>query len=293
MTLCGFNCGACPFAYICIPMAVGAVIVWKQYAESAMQKKRFASQVSFLFISNLAFLVGSTGLIYTYFYCWEAPLAAMACPIGILEHAAIDLNLTLGVYLAGFVGLVSVVFGRAACGWACPIGFLQDMIGVKDTVKSRLARRIDRHGRWLKWIILAAIAPISYVTGLMAFTEICPIGGLTATYPTLALDPSAYTYSAFFYPKMLALAGFFILAVLLIRGWCRHLCPIGAMMAPFNHVSLLQLRVDHDNCIHCGRCADICPMDVDMPEHPASAECVRCGRCVEVCPVDVITLGFT
>lgn len=237
--------------------------------------------------------MGSTGLVYTYFYCWEAPLAAMACPIGILEHAAIDLNLMLGVYLAGFVALVSMVFGRAACGWACPIGFLQDMIGVKDTIRSRLGQKIDRHGRWLKWGILAAIAPLSYLTGLMAFTEICPIGGLTATLPTLALDPAAYTFSAFFYPKMLFLVGFFVLAVLLIRGWCRHLCPIGAMMAPFNHVSLLQLRVDHDSCIHCGRCAAICPMDVDMPEHPASAECIRCGRCVEVCPVDVISLGFT
>ena len=290
--ICNFNCASCPLAYMCVPMAIGAAVVWKRYSSSPMQKKRFASQLAFLFLSNTAFLVGSTGFIYTYFYCWEAPLAAMACPIGILEHAAIEHSLTLLIYLAGTIILVSMIFGRAACGWACPIGFMQDILGGKKAKNER--RKVwDKKFRYLKYVILILIAPVSYITGTMAYTNICPVGGLTATIPALILHPHGYTFGTYFVPKMTFVAGLLVLAVLLSRGWCRHLCPVGAMMAPFNKVSLLQLKVDMDKCIHCGKCEAVCPMDIKMPEDNRSPECIRCGKCVSVCPVSAIKLGFT
>ncbi len=291
MPVCNFNCAACPMAYMCIPMTIGAVVVWKRYASSPMQKKRFASQLSFLFLANTAFLVGSTGFIYTFFYCWEAPLAAMACPIGILEHAAIEHSLTLLIYLGGTIALVSMIFGRAACGWACPIGFMQDILGGKKA-KNEKRKKLDKKMRYLKYVILLVIAPVSYITGTMAYTNICPVGGLTATIPALILDPHGYTFGTYFIPKMTFVVGMIVLASLLSRGWCRHLCPVGAMMAPFNKVSILQLKVDFDKCIHCGKCEAICPMDIKMPEDNKSMECVRCGKCVSVCPVNAITLGF-
>jgi ferredoxin len=47
-----------------------------------------------------------------------------------------------------------------------------------------------------------------------------------------------------------------------------------------------------DDCINCGACADVCPVDaisekgelhvVDQPT------CTDCGACDEVCPVDAI-----
>ncbi|HDS58675.1 MAG TPA: 4Fe-4S binding protein [Thermoplasmatales archaeon] len=293
MAVCGFNCGACPFAYLCVPLAVGAVFAWKRYARSPLQKKRFVSQLSFLFITNAAFLVGSTGLIYTYFYCWESPVAAMACPIGILEHASIELNWMLAVYLLGTIALVCMVFGRAACGWACPIGFLQDMLGMRRKIKSEKAQRADQRMRPLKYAILLLIPPVCYVTADMAYTNLCPVGGLTATLPALALDPGGYTLGVYFVPKMLFLGGFFVLIVMLTRGWCRHLCPVGAMMAPFGKVSLLQLTVDMDKCTHCGACKNVCPMDINLPEDHASTECIRCGQCVSYCPAGALHLGFT
>lgn len=290
MVLCNFNCPACPFAYLCIPLVIGAFIAWRKYYASSLQKKRLISQISFLFISNTAFLVGSTGFIYSYFYCWEAPLAAMACPIGILEHAVLENSILLLIYLIGFIAFVSMIFGRAACGWACPIGFLQDLCRGRKKIKHA---EEDKKTRWLKYVILFLIPPACYATGTMAYTNICPIGGLTATLPTLVIDPASYTFSEFFVPKMIFLVGFFILIFLLSRGWCRHLCPIGAMMAPFNKISLLQLRVDDDACIHCGKCKEVCPMGIDMPEKRKSNECVRCGICVVNCPVDAISLTFT
>jgi len=293
MAVCGFNCGACPFAYLCIPLAIGAIFALKRYAKSPLQKKRFVCQLSFLFLSNTAFLVGSSGFIYTYFYCWEAPVATMACPIGILEHAAIELNWMLAVYLVGTIALVCMVFGRAACGWLCPIGFLQDILGLRRKIQTERAQRIDKKARNLKYVILLVIAPVCYITADMAYTNICPVGGLTATLPALALDPSGYTLGVYFVPKMLFLGGFFILIALLSRGWCRHLCPVGAMMAPFDKVSMLQLTVDMKQCTRCGQCKNVCPMEIDLPGDITSMECIRCGQCVSYCPERAIHLRFT
>lgn len=284
--ICNLNCAACPLAYLCIPLAVGAFIALKRY-RGRLQKRRLASQLSFLFISNAAFVFGATGLIYTYFYCWESPYALMACPIGVLEHAFADRSWYLLVYLAGLIGFACIIFGRAACGWACPIGFLQDL-----TKGRRTKSKLDSKMRPLKYGILLAIPPVCYLTEKLAYTDICPIGGLTATLPYLAMEPNGYTFTVFFIPKMINVAGFLILIFLMTRGWCRHLCPVGAMMAQFNKISLLQLKYYEEKCIKCFKCAAVCPMQINMPYDNRSGECIRCGKCIDICPTNALAFEF-
>ncbi len=272
---CNLNCPSCPFAYICISLFGLAFLMAKK------RKRRF-SQIIFLFITNSAFIFGVTGLIYTYFYCWESPYALMACPIGVLEHAFADRAWELLIYLFGMVAFVSIIFGRAACGWACPIGFLQDLIGGRKTTRN------EKDMRYLKYFVLALIPIVSYITRSLAYTKICPIGGLTATIPNLALSPYGYTFTKYFYPKMGLVALFFLLIILISRGWCRYLCPVGAMMAPFNKISILQIKYNEEKCIKCFKCAKVCPMQIDMPYNNKSMECIRCGKCIEACPTNAI-----
>ena len=286
MVVCNLNCSACPFAYLCLPLAIGAFIALKRYG-SRLQKRRLASQLSFLFLTNTSFIFGATGLIYTYFYCWESPYAIAACPIGTLEHTFVDKTWYLLIYLIGIIAFVSIIFGRAACGWACPIGFLQDITKGRKT-----KREMDKKLRNLKYIILFLIPIASYITGKLAYTDICPIGGLTATLPHLALNPYGYTFAPFFYPKMINVAGFLVLIFLLTRGWCRYLCPVGAMMAPFNKVSVLQIDYMEEKCIKCFKCAKACPMQINMPFENRSAECIRCGMCIDACPTNAIYFKF-
>jgi len=47
-----------------------------------------------------------------------------------------------------------------------------------------------------------------------------------------------------------------------------------------------------DRCIHCGRCADVCPVNA-IAERRASFDrerCACCGKCVEACAEDALTL---
>jgi len=56
--------------------------------------------------------------------------------------------------------------------------------------------------------------------------------------------------------------------------------------------------VDHDKCIGCGECEEVCPVDVyeiqDEKAVPVNAEeCLGCESCVEVCEQGAITIEET
>ncbi len=73
------------------------------------------------------------------------------------------------------------------------------------------------------------------------------------------------------------------------RWWCRSLCPLGALYALAGMHSLTARKVG-EACIHCGRCAGVCPTHCISPDGVSSlaGECILCLNCQAVCPVDAI-----
>ena len=54
------------------------------------------------------------------------------------------------------------------------------------------------------------------------------------------------------------------------RLWCRHLCPLGALLGLSGRFAVLGRVVDAEKCIACGRCEKVCPLDADprrLPRH--------------------------
>ena len=76
------------------------------------------------------------------------------------------------------------------------------------------------------------------------------------------------------------------------RAFCKYVCPITVFMKPMSYYSLVRIRCDTDNCISCGKCKKVCPMDVDMTDNARSrengTECILCMECAKVCPVDAL-----
>ncbi len=51
--------------------------------------------------------------------------------------------------------------------------------------------------------------------------------------------------------------------------------------------------VDAEQCIGCGACVDVCPVEaISMTDVAVidAGECIDCGSCVEECPQEAISL---
>ncbi len=260
---------------------------------------RITSQIFFLILSIAGiFGIGMTGLIYPFFFCVACPGAVANCPIGALQYAVIGFEsgawLKLSLYLFGFIAFLSVIFGRAFCGWACPFGALQDLISPVTKRNNRFFR-IPRmwEARYMKYGVLGLVVVAAWAFNTKWFCLFDPGGMVTATIPTLAVSrftDDAWGSGDYLVMKIIYTIVFLIGIFIISRAWCRFICPYGAMVAPFNKISVLHLKRDSDRCISCNRCSKSCPMNIDVVREERSAECILCGRCVEDCPVSCLDL---
>ncbi|MBN1389645.1 MAG: 4Fe-4S binding protein [Candidatus Thermoplasmatota archaeon] len=198
---------------------------------------------------------------------WVLTLAADRAGWGFTPLASIEL-----------MGLLGLMFGTIGSLGVARF-FLRERVP-----RMSAGSRTDRRIRWTKYGILLAIAPTSWLFDTLFFTDYDPIGGITATLPELLLDPSGWSGNQFFWMKAIFVVGVITLISFVDRGWCRYLCPVGAMYAPLNKVSISDIEYTAEECIHCQLCIRNCPMGLNPKEDKRDPECIRCGRCVTSCP---------
>jgi len=268
-----------------------------------LQLKRLITQIVFFFTANLGVSGLKTGFCYPFFYCNACPAATSACPLRSLELSVYDLykkpgnfSLKLLLFPLMILGVVGIFSGRAFCGWVCPIGLLQRATGkVARFLKTKIPflknigqHKIEKYLRYTKYFLLIGLVFVTSIFIGFVFTDICPVGMLTGTFPILVLNPGVYVPSSYFYPALIVFILFLVLIFLVERGWCRYFCPVGALLAPFNKISFLHLEIDKDKCVHCNLCSDVCPMGIDVPNMHRDPECILCGKCVSACPHNII-----
>jgi polyferredoxin len=250
-------------------------------------KRRIVQFISFLGLHS-AWVGELKWLCNPVLSCHSCALAWFACPIGVFVHYS---GYRIFPFFAiGTVLLVAVLMGRLLCGWVCPFGFLQDLLHKIPSPKFRLPKRAE----WVKYgILVLGVFAMPFFFGELtrwSFCRFCPASALQVTVPGLVAG--GVSFSVWTGVKLALLAAVLLLAVMSSRSFCKMLCPIGAFLAPLNHVSFWRVRPPTDACISCGRCDKACPTDVApmqrIREHvPPSrnADCVVCHGCQPVCPV--------
>ncbi len=200
-------------------------------------------------------------------------------------------------YVVGVLLAFGVLLGRAVCGWLCPFGLIQELIHRIPSPKLRL-KKIFLYIKYLVLVVFVFILPVTVTNymgmGKPAFCQyICPAGTLQGGIPLLGThEELRRTIGALFSLKMAILILTVIGCIFIYRFFCRTLCPLGAIYGIMNKVSLCHLEVDQDLCVNCGKCKNICKMEVDPVRAPDSAECIRCGACAQACPKNAIHVGM-
>ena len=200
------------------------------------------------------------------------------------------------------------VLGKAFCGWVCPLGTIQDLIGKLGRRLNLPLRRFEngsvkkvRPVKWLMLIVLVLALPL--LTGLGVtphslgnpYCDVCPsriattlLTGSTEQMALRTNDGIAFALGAI----ANTLVGFMLVAAFAVRQPFCRICPLLGFNAVFQRLSPLRLvKKPHDKCDKCGVCAKACPMDIHeiAREHGSKAyheDCTLCGRCVEFCPDD-------
>lgn len=231
--------------------------------------------------------------------CYSCPAASGACPIGAFQAVAGSSKFRFSCYITGFLILLGVLLGRLICGFLCPFGWFQELLHRIPTRK--LSTKKLRPLTYLKYVILLvmvvllpAFAVNDVGMGDPFFCKyLCPQGVLEGAIP-LALVNSGIraALGGLFTWKLCILLAVAVLSVLFYRPFCKWLCPLGAFYALFNKVSLLQMKVDANACISCGKCVKVCSMDVDVTKTSDHAECIRCGKCVLACPTGAVRFRY-
>jgi len=221
------------------------------------------------------------------FHCYACPLSAFACPVGLAANYAAVFPVWTAVpwLLIGVLLLVGGAVGSLVCGWACPFGFLQDLLARIQRRKWMLPNWLG-NVRFLVLIGLVILLPwmlgrrgILYEDQAVSICRLCPAGALEAGlwYSVSSLMSGAgWIMSSY---KVVILAAFFGAAIVIHRPWCRIFCPLGGLLALFNRVSLFHLRFHPENCIKCNLCRSRCSMGVKVDERVNTSGCVRCLEC--------------
>ncbi len=229
--------------------------------------------------------------------CYSCPGALGSCPIGALQAVLGSRQYQMAFYVVGFLMMVGALCGRFVCGWLCPFGWIQELLHKIPFPKKIRTFRGDRLLRGLKYVILAVLVvllPLFAVdvvgTGQPTFCKyLCPAGTLEGGVPLVLLQEGLRNVVGWLYAwKMAILIGVILLSILLYRPFCKYLCPLGAIYALFNRVSLVRYKIDEAACTECGACAKVCPMQVDVRRNPNGAECIRCGACRTACSAGAI-----
>ena len=243
--------------------------------------------------------------------CHSCPFSVLACPIGIMQSFLC--NHQIPFYLIGYIALIGILVGRAACGWICPFGWLQDMMFKIKSRKFGIPKFLT-HIKWVSLLLLTLLLP--YFTAVHWFSKLCPYGALIGAIPWAVWNPinpvfqepviAPGSYGFWFVVKMVILVGFLLWFVLAKRPFCRVACPMGLIFSWFNKISLLKieapkaqyssqetiaqttpqvinwltLEVPKAQCSGCKLCKSICPTDLDVPDEVESSACIKCLDCL-------------
>jgi len=201
--------------------------------------------------------------------CSNCPLSFGICPIGTTQRIAFIPYFPIFITLAFIMG-TGLVLGTLVCGWACPVGFIQDIFHtlrfkeIKITNKWKETRYFTL---FLSVLLIFLELRFGFFSkrGMGVFHEVTIIGG-----------------------GLLLFSTFFIK-----RSFCRFLCPLGLIYGKLNKFSPVKVALDKNKCSSCGECHKVCVSDLKPIKEVNRDLCVKCYNCSRICRQRCTTKNLT
>ncbi|MDG6222353.1 MAG: 4Fe-4S binding protein [Candidatus Bathyarchaeota archaeon] len=206
----------------------------------------------------------------------------------------------------GIIILLSIIFGKAFCGWVCPFGLYMDLLTyLRKNFKiphKDFSKDFNKKFHQLGYVILALIIVLSFMFGAEAivgaqlipgtekggfvyqyfsapFCQVCPMKPfcvlLEASVGLIRFEWIAQVTTGTFFElgyfvtslNLMVLGVVTVVSFYYRRAWCR-LCPLGALIALFHRFPPFKW---------------ISVLRLEKLEE----KCTKCGICKRVCPTQV------
>ena len=219
-------------------------------------------------------------------------------PLAVVSQSAAGLSLYWPFILTGLIPLVlTLLFGRFYCGWICPATFLYELNSNLAVLLHKLGlhtgnRHLDLR---FKYLVLVVGLVLSAATGAV----------LTAVvYPPAIIGREIYYGVALSGYSHVVIGGFgagavFFISTLLFdlfvsrRGFCRYVCPGGALYSLLGHFRLFRIQRVVQDCNDCAKCNAVCEFGLDPLRDGFGQECNNCTACIAICPTDALKFSVS
>lgn len=177
------------------------------------------------------------------------------------------IQLWLAVFAIGVI--LSLLFSRWYCGWACPMSTLFRPI---NWLYARLRLTRLKSPRFLQ----KPAARYLFVAALIGTMVLTKRMGLNL-------------------PLLVIVTGVAVLVTLVFEEafWHNCICPYGTILHLAARPAGHSVKIDEAACIGCGKCQKVCPAAaIDTVEAKKrrirKTDCLTCYTCVPECPKDAI-----
>lgn len=178
----------------------------------------------------------------------------------------------------GVISVLSIIGNKVFCGWACPIGAIQELfnkIPLPEKFKVILPFKVTNPFRIMIFLTFITLA---FTAGVGIYGYFNPFHFLHWRFEAMGILVFLVTLTA---------------SLFIFRPFCYMVCPIGLFTWVLEHFSLVKVKVNKHNCTDCNLCIkkSHCPAVQSIIDGKKShPDCFACGRCIEACPQNA--LGF-
>jgi polyferredoxin len=271
--------------------------------------RRLVQFLSFIFFSSIVFSLGALPLLFPVLWTWGLKVNTVGDAFTAIQLMTTGWSTSIGILfpwmgIASFL-IVGILIGKSMCGWVCPFGFIQDIIGFFRRKQSDVSLRTHQTLVYVKYFVLGIalfiiatfsaseiVDPLSGAAyesalGIFAyapFTALSPAETLFARLPTMVHNfavnvfssqgvnvwSSISSLSALFWAQLVIMVFVLVFVAYVPRSWCRYFCPHGAIMAIMNNFSFIGLKREPTKCEKsgCGHCVQVCPTRVPILDLP-------------------------
>ncbi|MFZ5964995.1 4Fe-4S binding protein [Thalassococcus sp. BH17M4-6] len=229
-------------------------------------------------LSVLAVVLGFVGW-------WGQGQLSIVTPLATLQATLSQGSLAFLLYdpfsllIWGAAILGFFLWGRGLfCGWLCPFGALQEFahhLGRLLRLRQiRVPARWDDRLKWLKYLVLAALAWVTVAIPAQ-MDKAAEVEPFKTAITTFFLREWYYAAYALFWV---------FLGMVLFKGFCRYVCPLGALMAIGG---ALRLRRWIPRRLECGSPCQLCRVEcqydaIRKTGEIVYSECFQCLDCVTI-----------